>query len=567
MAEMINCPKCKASVPKKPVCSECGFDMKAYFLARKKRQASIICPKCEATVPRKPICAGCGFDMKAHIMALKQKKARKTAMTQKAAPEQKAAAAPAAEVQQAAEVSEAGGLFSMSLEVFKKRWLTLVVILLSVIAVSVLALTAGKGAMDQFIAAFEGGQVVKTQDARPGVFKGKGGKGGQDGQSGVGASLSIPGNSFQPDQEIVVTFSASSSYPSDAWVGIIASNVPHGSVSEKDRFQYLNRRTSGTMTFSAPSSPGGYDLRMYDTDSGGKEVASVSFVVSGVVSESARAPAVALSDVALATTKDRYRENEGITIEYSGFPGSPQDWITLVDAGASDETYGQWFYTEGKTSGTYAFSGEGAGAYELRGYFDYPSGGYTVQSRHAFTVGGGASSGGQAAANWSRSGKSGATGEATIVLDGNIEQYELRTGFFSGTKFDEPGRAKVQFQIEIPGGDEFAVGDRIEMVLDATRRGRHYVDGQAVADSFMGEDRVNVGNPGAQGFEAKLQWVADGGQIYFPKGECYINVDQAYTGGADSVFSGSISDCTVHSAGIDKHIMSFSFTMRGQPES
>ena len=800
---MIICPKCKTSVPKKPICNECGFNMKAYFIAKKKRQASIICPKCEATVPRKPVCTECGFNIKAHYEALKQKKARKAAMTQKAAPEQKAAPAPppSTGVPQASEaglgeaepvaILSLGELFSESFDVFKLRWLTLVVlnilvvvlagimfvvpfllgiliglvsgdlkgvvigvfvfiatvssvlgatwgisaltaatadrtlgikealvrgrgmiwsylwmvslawiaiwggymllivpgvvfsiwavpamfvlfsedergmsailkgreyvrgyfwdtfikilvvmiamgvvsvipfgalvaypfvmifmhqmylnlrkvkgsvvmyptsfkakfawvgtgiigIMLPVVVSLVLALTAGKGAMDQFRSAFEGGAIIQMQDTGPGASKGQRGQRGQSGQSGQsggggqskgGASLSIPGNSFQPGQSIVVTFSVSSSYPSDAWVGIIPSSVPHGSETVNDRhnltYQYLNRRTSGTMTFAAPASPGDYDLRMHDTDSGGREVASISFTVSGTVSGGVRAPASAMSDAVLATTRDGIQISESITIEYSGFSGSEQDWITMVDASESNETFGQWFYTEGKTSGTYTFSGVGAGSYELRGYFDWPSGGYTVQSRHAFTVGSGseASSGGQNAANWDRSGKSGATGEATIVLDGNIVQYELRTGFFSDTRFAEPTRAQVQFQIEIPEGDEFSSGDRIEMVLDSTKRGRHYVDGQAVADSFMGENRVNVGNPSARGFEARLQWVANGGQIFFPKGDCFINVDQAYTGGADSVFSGSISDCTVHSAGIDKHISSFSFTMRGQPKS
>jgi hypothetical protein len=161
--------------------------------------------------------------------------------------------------------------------------------------------------------------------------------------------------------------------------------------------------------------------------------------------------------------------------------------------------------------------------------------------------------------------KSGATGDAIIVLDGDSKLYELKTGFISKTRFADPGKAQVHFMIQ--GKDKFGSGENIIMVLDATKTGTHYVDGPAVQEGFMGGGRIKVGNLGSKGYEAKLEWGAYGGQVFFPKGDCYINVSNAYTGGAGSVFSGSVSDCTVHSAGIDKHISSFDFTIRGQPES
>ncbi|MBN1524744.1 MAG: hypothetical protein JW904_09685 [Spirochaetales bacterium] len=94
-----------------------------------------------------------------------------------------------------------------------------------------------------------------------------------------------------------------------------------------------------------------------------------------------------IKDVFTVTTaKKVYSSDENINIEYSGFPGNDQDWITLVKSGDSDKTYGEWFYTEGKKSGSYTFGKVKPGEYEIRVYFDWPAGGYVVQTRIQVTV-------------------------------------------------------------------------------------------------------------------------------------------------------------------------------------
>lgn len=89
----------------------------------------------------------------------------------------------------------------------------------------------------------------------------------------------------------------------------------------------------------------------------------------------------------LRTPRQTYAPNEGIVVEYSGFPGNNTDWITVVQASAPTDTYAEWFYTNGKTGGSMTFKGLPAGEYEARGYFNWSTGGYTVQARHRFTVG------------------------------------------------------------------------------------------------------------------------------------------------------------------------------------
>ena len=80
-------------------------------------------------------------------------------------------------------------------------------------------------------------------------------------------------------------FAAPDSFPSDAWVGIIPSDVPHGSEATNDEndldYEYLDGQESGALTFVAPNEVGSYDFRLHDTDQDGQEVASVTFQVAG----------------------------------------------------------------------------------------------------------------------------------------------------------------------------------------------------------------------------------------------------------------------------------------------
>ncbi len=100
----------------------------------------------------------------------------------------------------------------------------------------------------------------------------------------AGASLKLEKTVFAPGETINVVFTAPAGYSSTAWVGVIPSNIPHGDESVNDNYdicyEYLRKATAGVLTFKAPQKAGNYDFRMNDSDSGGSEVASVSFTVS-----------------------------------------------------------------------------------------------------------------------------------------------------------------------------------------------------------------------------------------------------------------------------------------------
>ncbi len=81
-----------------------------------------------------------------------------------------------------------------------------------------------------------------------------------------------------------------------------------------------------------------------------------------------------------------YTGSEPVRITFSGLPGNRNDWITLVKATEPDNTNGQWFYTYGERSGSHTFNPTEPGNYEIRLYFNWPSGGYNVQKRVRVSV-------------------------------------------------------------------------------------------------------------------------------------------------------------------------------------
>ncbi|MDJ0511170.1 MAG: hypothetical protein QNJ64_18225, partial [Crocosphaera sp.] len=97
---------------------------------------------------------------------------------------------------------------------------------------------------------------------------------------------------------------------------------------------------------------------------------------------------VAAATATAKTQKTNYAPNEQIVVEYSGFPGYAKDWITIIPASRPDNSYGEYFYTQGQKSGSHTFNSLPAGDYEVRSYFNWSAGGYTVHSRYSFTVSG-----------------------------------------------------------------------------------------------------------------------------------------------------------------------------------
>src|SRR3990172_1179145 len=78
-------------------------------------------------------------------------------------------------------------------------------------------------------------------------------------------TLRLDKETFSAGEKIAVHFTAPASYQHNAWVGIIPSDIPHGKEAVNDQhdidYQYLEGRTSGTLTFEPPARQGNYDFR------------------------------------------------------------------------------------------------------------------------------------------------------------------------------------------------------------------------------------------------------------------------------------------------------------------
>jgi hypothetical protein len=81
-----------------------------------------------------------------------------------------------------------------------------------------------------------------------------------------------------------------------------------------------------------------------------------------------------------------YDAQEPIVVDYAGFPGEEGDWITVVRRTRPDNEYAEWHYLGERQEGTLTFSGLPPGEYEVRGYFDWPDGGYEVKARSILVI-------------------------------------------------------------------------------------------------------------------------------------------------------------------------------------
>lgn len=187
-------------------------------------------------------------------------------------------------------------------------------------------------------------------------------------QCGQQASLSVNKATVAPGAEIMVTFTAGTGFKENAWIGIIPSNIPHGSESQNDEhdlvYKYLDNQSEGTFTFTAPGQAGSYDFRMHDSDADGKEVASVTFTVQ-VYKEGAT----------LNLDKGTYTPGEEIRVTFTApAEWGANAWVGIIPSdvphGSEDENDQHdisYRYLEEKTTGLVTFKApEEKGGYDIR---------------------------------------------------------------------------------------------------------------------------------------------------------------------------------------------------------
>jgi outer membrane protein OmpA-like peptidoglycan-associated protein len=180
-------------------------------------------------------------------------------------------------------------------------------------------------------------------------------------------TLKLSAATVAPGAAFTVTFTAPPGLAEDAWVGIIPSSVPHGDGAEDDRhdvaYEYVSGRTSGSMAFEAPGTPGSWDARFIDTAQNGTEIASVTFEVR------------ALGGATLSLDRTKYAAGEDVTFHFTAPAGFAKNaWVGVVpssvphgDEEANDRADLGYVYLEGRTAGELTLQAptEG-GSYDLR---------------------------------------------------------------------------------------------------------------------------------------------------------------------------------------------------------
>lgn len=202
------------------------------------------------------------------------------------------------------------------------------------------------------------------------------------------AKLTLPKTTFLPGDDVVLTFQVAQPLPQGAWIGIIPSDVPHGSESTNDQhdvaYQYVSGKTSGTQQFQAPDKSGSYDFRLNDSDGNGTEIGSVTFQVGEIKKEGT-----------LTLSKTTFLPGEQIELTFTASDTLPRNaWVGMIPSKVehgkeevNDQHDIQYQYVAKKTSGKMMFTAppEG-GSYDFRLNSD-DSGGVEIASV-TFQVGG-----------------------------------------------------------------------------------------------------------------------------------------------------------------------------------
>jgi len=153
----------------------------------------------------------------------------------------------------------------------------------------------------------------------------------------------------KPNDSIRMTFSG---FPGND-LDYISIATPGSSPGSYLEYKFLNKRQSGTLALSGRAF-GVYELRGYFNNEN-----VIRFQTQVVV-----------GDQTLVITPDKpvFNSNEIIKLTYSGFPGNPQDWISIAKIGTPPTSYVQYKFLNSVKSGGLTFDPVPDGEYELRGY-------------------------------------------------------------------------------------------------------------------------------------------------------------------------------------------------------
>ncbi|MCP4895712.1 MAG: hypothetical protein GY906_01955 [bacterium] len=170
---------------------------------------------------------------------------------------------------------------------------------------------------------------------------------------------------FSSGTKLTAHFQAAETFHENAWLGIVASDVPHGSEQVNDQhdvdYRYIRGRTSGEVVLTAPSEPGSYDVRLHDTDRNGREVASDTFMVEAATGK-------------VWLDKQEFMSAEKMVVHYSAPALGEHAWAGIIPSGiphgsedVNDQHDIDYKYVKSDSDGTVELNAPAAeGRYDIR---------------------------------------------------------------------------------------------------------------------------------------------------------------------------------------------------------
>jgi hypothetical protein len=161
--------------------------------------------------------------------------------------------------------------------------------------------------------------------------------------------ISTDGSVYSVGSTITVSYAGMPGYTDD-WIAIAPAGAP---VATYLAYVVTGGAADGTATFTAPAT-GSYVARAFPNNTYNLLAETPTFITTAT-------PVV-------TTDKSQYAPGATITVTYAGLPGNLDDWIAVAPAGAPDNTYVAYVFTNGQTSGTATFTSPAAGTYVARAY-------------------------------------------------------------------------------------------------------------------------------------------------------------------------------------------------------
>jgi hypothetical protein len=222
------------------------------------------------------------------------------------------------------------------------------------------------------------GSVQFTMPTKPGNYEFRIFAGGAYSKIGTSApvsvvefqpTLSLSSTSLKPGQKVTVSYSGASGFPS-SWIGMYSSGATDGSYMT---YASIHTATSGVVEFTAPTTVGNYEFRIFKDGGYTKIGTSVQFAVSEFT------PALTASPSSVSPSGK-------VRVNYSGASGVDGSWIGMYKPGTGDGSYLAFQYINKNTSGYLDFTAPSQeGNYEFR---IFRGAGYTkIGTGGQFTVG------------------------------------------------------------------------------------------------------------------------------------------------------------------------------------